>query len=274
MKGDVAMDRDLEKLDGYAKSVFDDTQRYIQKLLEGNDQARRKIATLESENAVLERDRLACREDMIELRERLARCQEDYDELQRRLREVEDDSRSYADEYLQLEKRNSNLVHLYVASYGLHGTVNRTAIVQSIKEIVINLIGSEELAVLELDGDDLRMIDSFGLAADDCSDLSAGDGLVGRVVDSGEPWIEGRSDDSARTAAEEHLTACIPLRVAGRVFGVLAIFRLLPQKSDGLVDLDYELFDLLAAQAGTALFCATLYDRHAAESFASGEAKP
>ncbi len=268
------MNRDAKKPDGYARSVFDDTQRYIQKLLEGNDQARRKIATLESENAALERDRLACREDMIELRERLGRCQEDHAELQRRLGEVEDDSRSYAEEYLQLEKRNSNLVHLYVASYGLHGTVDRSAVVQSMQEVVINLVGSEELAILELDGDGLRLVDSFGISADDWEGLSARAGLVGRVVETGEPWIEGRSDGSERTSAEEHLTACIPLRVEERVFGVLAIFRLLPQKSDGLVGLDYELLDLLAAQAGTALFCATLYARHASEAGSSGETVP
>lgn len=268
------MEPEDNKPNGYARSVFDDTQRYIHKLLESNDRARRKIATLESENAVLERERLACREDMIELRERLARCQEDFTELQRRLREVEDESRNYAEEYLQLEKRNSNLVHLYVASYGLHGTLDRAAIVQSLKEIVINLIGSEELAVLEVEDDGLRVVDSFGISAEDCAGLSPTAGLVGRVADTGEAWIDGRSDDSERTEAEKHLTACIPLKVEGRVFGVLAIFRLLPQKSGGLVDLDYELLDLLATQAGTALFCATLYARHGAQDGPPGEPLP
>lgn len=259
------MDRDSKPAQGYARSVFDDTQRYIQKLLDSNDRARRKVAVLESEHAALERERLAAREEIVSLREQLARCRDDHAELQARLSEVENDSRSFADEYLQLEKRNSNLVNLYVASYGLHGTLDRDAVLRNIREIVVNLIGSEELVVLEVDDGNLRAVDSFGVDEEAWAGLRPDDGLIGRVVAGGEPWIEGRSDDSERTAAEEHLTACIPLRVAGRVFGAVVIFRLLPQKSSGLVDLDYELLDLLAAQAGTALFCSTLFARHGTE---------
>lgn len=258
------MDSDPKTAHGYARSVFDDTQRYIQKLLDSNDRARRKLAALESEHAALERERLAAREEIVSLREQLARCRDDHAELQARLCEVESESRGFADEYLQLERRNSNLVNLYVASYGLHGTVDRDAVLRSIREIVVNLIGSEELVVLEVDDGGLRAVDSFGVDEETWAGLRPDAGLIGRVVTGGEPWIDGRSDDSDRTAAEEHLTACIPLRVAGRVFGAVVIFRLLPQKSAGLVDLDYELFDLLAAQAGTALFCSTLFARHGA----------
>lgn len=261
------MDRDSTPRRGYAQSVFDDTQRYIQKLLDGNDQLRRKLAAIESEKAALEKEHLALREEVVGLRERLGRCRQDHAELQARLHEVETESRSYADEYLQLERRNSNLVNLYVAGYGLHGTLDRGAVLQTIKEIVINLVGSEELAILEL-GDDHRfqVSDSFGIADEHCHDLSGKEGLVGQVISTGEPWVAGRSAPSSsdRTEAEEHLSACIPLRVGGHVFGAIAIFRLLPQKSSGLVDLDYEILDLLAAQAGTALFCSTLYAHHGA----------
>lgn len=265
------MERRPTGSDRYARSVFDDTQRYIQKLLDSNDQARRKLAALEAQHATLERERLAAREEIIDLRETLTRCRQDHSELQGRLREVESVSRGYADEYLQLERRNSNLVNLYVASYGLHGRLDRATVLQSIKEIVINLIGSEELAVLELDGDGFMMADSFGVEAAQCAGLSSTAGLVGRTMATGEPWVEGRSDASERTEAEEHLTACIPLKVEDRVFGALAIFRLLPQKSAGLVDVDHELLDLLAAQAGTALFCSTLFARHGTSSLPTPE---
>jgi len=259
------MDRDSMPPRGYAQSVFDDTQRYIQKLLDGNDQLRRKLAGLESEKVALEKEHLSLREEVVGLRERLARCRQDQSELQDRLHEVESESRGYADEYLQLERRNSNLVNLYVASYGLHGTLDRATILQTIKEIVINLVGSEELAILEL-GDDGRfeMADSFGVDEEHCRALSGKAGLVGKVIATGHPWVDGRSSAPAaeRTDAEEHLSACIPLRVDERVFGAIAIFRLLPQKSSGLVDVDHEILDLLAAQAGTALLCSTLYARN------------
>ena len=255
------MTRDQKPRGAYAQGVFDETQRYIQKLLDSNDQLRRKLAGLASEKASLEQDHLRSREEILTLREELTRCREAHTELQSRLQEVEGESRSYADEYLRLERRNSDLMHLYVASYGLHGTVDRSAILQSIKEIVINLIGSEELAILELgDNGGFQVADSFGVEEAVCRSLSKSHGLVGQVVATGGSWIEGQSPGGARTEAEEDLTACLPLVVGERVFGVLVIFRLLPQKTGGLVEVDFELLDLLAEQAGTALYCSTLYD--------------
>ncbi len=254
------MDRDSKPRGRFAQSVFDDTQRYIQKLLDDNDHLRRKLAALESGNDALEKEHLSLREEIIELRERLAACRQDHAELQGRLHEIETETRSYADEYLQLEKRNSDLVNLYVASYGLHETLDRQAVLRSIKEIVINLVGSEELAILERGEDgQLQVVETFGIAEGRCRELAGDSGLVGQVFATGRAWVAGRSDASMRAAAEEHLTACIPLRLGRRVFGALAIFRLLPQKSSGLVDLDYEILDLLAAQAGTALYCSTLH---------------
>jgi transcriptional regulator with GAF, ATPase, and Fis domain len=254
------MDRDPKPRGRYAQSVFDDTQRYIQKLLDDNDHLRRKLAAVESGNDAREKEHLSLREEILDLRERLATCRQDHAELQSRLHEIETETRGYADEYLQLEKRNSDLVNLYVASYGLHETLDRRAVLRSLEEIVINLVGSEELAVLERGEDGgLEVVHTFGISEDRCRELAHDTGLVGLVFATGRAWVAGRSDASKRTAAEEHLTACIPLRVGGRVFGSLAIFRLLPQKSSGLVDLDYEILDLLAAQAGTALFCSTLY---------------
>ena len=59
------------------------------------------------------------------------------------------------------------------------------------------------------------------------------------------------------TSVEPHLTACVPLRLCGRVVGVLAMFRLLEQKPC-LVDLDRELLELVSMQAAPALYCAQL----------------
>ena len=92
-----------------------------------------------------------------------------------------------------------------------------------------------------------------------------GSGLIGRAAASGETFLAGR-DDGDRSPREEHLTACIPLRVGDRATGAIAIFRLLPQKVDGLGVLDHELFDLLASQAGVALYATALHASSAAEA--------
>jgi GAF domain-containing protein len=48
------------------------------------------------------------------------------------------------------------------------------------------------------------------------------------------------------------VTACIPLRLDGVVTGAIVVYRLLPHKP-GLEEIDFELFDLLALHAATAL---------------------
>ncbi len=70
---------------------------------------------------------------------------------------------------------------------------------------------------------------------------------------SGSPDVGPSTPDAAfAPEREKDLTACIPLKVDGKVTGALALFRLLPQKQ-GFEAVDHELFDLLATHAATAL---------------------
>src|ERR1051325_8315784 len=73
------------------------------------------------------------------------------DRLRARVTEAEEESRDFAARYVDVEQQNTNLAHLYVASYQLHGTLDRERILAAIKEVIINLIGSEELAIWEVD---------------------------------------------------------------------------------------------------------------------------
>jgi hypothetical protein len=62
-----------------------------------------------------------------------------------------------------IEEQSSNLANLYVASYQLHTSRPRRGADRD-QEIVINLIGSERLAIYERDGDaGYRLAASFGL---------------------------------------------------------------------------------------------------------------
>ncbi len=86
---------------------------------------------------------------------------------------------------------------------------------------------------------------------------------IGRTAATGERYVRnGNAPDPAATSEEGDLTACIPLRVDGKVTGAIALFRLLSHKP-GLEEADHELFDLLGTQAATALYCAELHARAA-----------
>jgi len=67
--------------------------------------------------------------------------------------------------------------------------------------------------------------------------------------------LDGIGDTAGSDFADALVS--IPLMVEGRAMGVIVIFRLLPQKA-GLEPIDHELFALLSAHAGVALYNAEL----------------
>lgn len=163
------------------------------------------------------------------------------------------------EQYALIEQQNANLANLYVASYQLALTVDRATVLQSIQEIVANLIGSEEVGIYERDGDELLLAASFGIDAIRFARIPIGKGRIGEAAASGEIYVSPTG-----TADEEHITACIPLRVEGEVTGLIAIFGLLAHKP-AVADTDRELFDLLAVHAATSLYCAKLHAQSVVE---------
>jgi len=161
----------------------------------------------------------------------------------------------FSSRYIDVEQQNTNLANLYVATYQLHGTLDRDRVLAAIKEVIINLIGSEELAIWEMNGDKLTLLDSFGIDEDEWArvPLDREAGLVGLVAETGQRYVQGEAE-LVGTGREENLSACIPLKLDDTVIGAIAVFRLLPQKS-GFEAIDMELFELLGSHAATALYC-------------------
>lgn len=272
----------------YVDHVRDDLHRYVQLLLEDNERLQRLVAALESaqRSAQQQAERLqySLREldgmkttiailerDNARLLAQLGRQEQEADDRAREqarligdLTRVQSRSREAAERFDDLEQRNANLASLYLASYRLHGTVDRREVLDAIQEILSNLVGTEEAAVFELPAgsDELLLISSVGIDPGRYRGLRVGQGRIGAVAATGEAFMAGPGGTCGRSLGDPELTACIPLKVAGRVIGVVALFRLLPQKQ-GIEDLDRELFELLGTHAATALYCTSL-EGHAA----------
>src|ERR1044071_803809 len=101
----------------------------------------------------------------METRDYIHALLEENERLRKRLTEAEEESRDFVARYVEVEMQNTNLANLYVASYQLHGTLDRDRVLTAIKEVIINLIGSEELAIWEVDeaANALVLADSFGI---------------------------------------------------------------------------------------------------------------
>ncbi len=243
--------------EGYVRRIQEEAHRYSLQLLAENERLRARLAASETEAQLAREQNLALQEEV--RRQEHARA-----ELQQRLAAAEDESRRFAQEYMEVEQQSSNLANLYVASYQLHGTLDREDALRTIQEIVANLVGSEEMALFEIGQDgDLALVASNGIDPLPLENVAVGDGIIGRVARDGRTHLTERDGLVGARREEQQLTACVPLRLAGRPTGVLAIFRLLPQKA-ALGPLDRELFDLLADQAAVALYCTELHRRFTA----------
>ena len=133
-----------------------------------------------------------------------------------------------------------------------------------IQEIIINLVGSEEIAILEVDGPGtLTLRASFGIDDSRWRRVALDDGRIGRTVAAGVPWAREGPASNDPGDPDEGLTACIPLCLDGRVIGVIAVFRLLPHKTH-LEEVDHEIFGLFATHGAIALYSASLHAKEAA----------
>ncbi len=198
--------------------------------------------------ADLEKKRLAA--ELALATEAVEHARAERERLRARLAEIEAENRRICDEYVTVQAQSSELAQLYVALDRLHGGLARADALAAVQEIVINVIGSEEFAVLQRRGDALELVHSFGVDPRPLRRVPLGRGAVSETARTGHLYVAGR--DGPPSPEDGDLSACIPFRVGEAVWGVLAIFRLLGHKPT-FGPADQGVFDLLASHAGLAL---------------------
>lgn len=241
--------------------LFEEGKHFTEELLKENERLRLINAQLKNEKRDVESQYV--RVDVPRLQEKLRVFEEEIvglrkenEELRSQFSSVEEENREFADRYISVERQNSDLVNLYVASYRLHSTLDYAEVVEIIKEIVINMIGSEMFGIYACDEKEKRLvlIGHEGLDQTIAETIPIGAGIVGGVAESGELY----SDKKAASRDDGEPVACIPLKIGERLLGVIAIYQLLLQKQS-FQPLDFELFELLGGHAATAMYVARLY---------------
>jgi len=184
--------------------------------------------------------------------ERLDRCQAELVMLRRRLESAETANQRLAREHALLDERVSVLTRLWVAATALHEAENEASALRALEEVMINLAGTEEFGVYEVEGSTLEPVLTFGVTGARRRRHRAA-GLVASTLLTGQSWRAA----SPREETGDQPTACIPLRLGKRVAAVIVVWRFLPQKL-AFEPFDAELFALLAARAAPALRAARL----------------
>lgn len=163
----------------------------------------------------------------------------------------------------EVEQQRSQLASLYIASRRLLPLRTREEACRALQDIIANLVGSEEIAVFEVDGSGAaRVVAAYGVDPASAVLVAPEEGIVGRVARRVEPYFrqgaalgEGAAAPQAPCArGESDVMACIPLTMDERVVGVVAVFHLLLQKPE-LGPIEQDLLEALGTLAAGP-FCA------------------
>ncbi|MHB1400349.1 MAG: GAF domain-containing protein [Trichloromonadaceae bacterium] len=237
--------------------LFKKGAEFTQELLKENERLRYQL--LQTQGAAEVDDQpVSASIEVAALRQRILDLEQEKLEIHERIQQVEAENLDFANRYVEIEAENNQLANLYIASYQLHSTLDFAEVLQVISEIIINLIGAEQFAIMLLDQKTgrLQAVTAEGLELEKLPAVVLGQGVLGRVALGGENHF---IDDieSYRIDLENPLVA-IPLKIKEHVIGVIVIYGLLVQKQR-FAEVDYELFTLLAGHAATAIFSSNLY---------------
>jgi vacuolar-type H+-ATPase subunit I/STV1 len=243
--------------DEFIQTFFSKGARFTQELLRENEILNQQIAELESENAAM---RLQIKSDQAirELLTKIQQLEQEKAQLVSEVHEVEAKSSAVEMTYTEVETELANLASLYVASRQLHSTMNVSSAVRQVKEILEQLVGARSYAIFFLSDDatGLVRIASRDLEEDALPRVDLHTGSIGKVFSTGTADIAEDGNLSKCTTSSP--AACIPLRIADRVVGVIAIIATLEQKTRFL-PVDYEFFKLLSGHAASAIVAARLF---------------
>jgi len=237
--------------------IFYKGAEFTKELMTENEKLRFKILQLEEQSKTGTTDP-NLQAELQDLEMKIQSLKEDKERLLERHEEVEKENQDFADRYLEVEEENNNLANLYIASHQLHSTLDYKEVLRIILEIVINLVGAETFGIMLLDEKHNEMVTvaAEGIEPHEIESVKIGSGTIGEVATQGDSYFaENLNRD------EVNLTdpvACVPLKIKEDVIGLLVIYKLLSQK-ECFKNIDFELFNLLAGHAATAIYSAKLY---------------
>jgi len=245
----------LKRAEEFLQS-FKKGAEFTQELLRENEKLRYKLVRLEE--SLKSAQGVQGDSEKAQMQLRIEDLEKEKQEILNRIRQVEEENLDFANRYVEIEQENNNLANLYIASYQLHSTLDFREVLQIIVEIIINLIGAEEFAIMLLDEktNKLQAVCSEGLELSDLPTVGIGEGIIGQMAKTGENYFIDDLDAYEKDLL--HPIVCIPLKIKEHVIGVIVIYKLLIQKSQ-FAEVDFELFSLLAGHAATAIFSSKLY---------------
>jgi transcriptional regulator with GAF, ATPase, and Fis domain len=234
--------------------MFRKGEEFTKNLLKENELLRSKLTEFQQAHNQSENSK------KIELYEnKIMMIHEEFHTLLDRYRKIQTAHNHLLSKCSLVESENSHLANLYVASYNLHSTLDFDEVLTTVVDIITNLIGAEQFVIFLMDDrtNELLPAAAEGLDLNDIPKHKIGVGIIGMVAKSGESYYAENTAAGEKFESSAPLV-CIPLKIKEHVIGAIALYGLFVQKTS-FSQIDYELFELLAGHAATAIFSARLY---------------
>lgn len=181
--------------------------------------------------------------------------------LRARNAELNAEQREHSKRLQELEAYNQLLQNLFVTTYRLHATLEPAELLDTLREILENLVGAEEFGLWDVgpDGDPGELLLESGLD-EDTRDLSPAERALARGDARDDAWFK---ESVVVPPPGVSAIAVVPLKARSSAAGVLVIRKLLDHKPQ-LGKVDRQLLGVLAEQAGIALVASRLHSSKAA----------
>ena len=242
---------------------------------EGPDTLRSLFRSLEERSRGIEEDALLLQEQLRkrvdDLRRDLASAEallastyesalRDRESLMKQAELLEAENRDFAQRYVDLEDHSTSLTNLYAATFQLHSSPDPDAVVRTIVEIAVNLIGAAEFILYLADDPkgDFTVAAREGDLPPEGPRHAALEEAVERAAVEQRRTVFLEETGPAEAAGANAAICCAPLYFRDRLVGALTIYALLSHKAS-FSQLDRELFDLLGEQAALAMVSSQAY---------------
>lgn len=205
-----------------------------------------------TEDVIRENERL--RESSHLLGRENSRLIQELAELKRQRMVVEEENQSYVERHRQIERQNASLLNLYVATHQLRSSLDLSKVLQVVREIVVNLLGSEYFEVVLYDAPEDRPLCLTRMNASvETFPSRLCEAIVLETLHNGTLYASTGDDGKAGQV-------CVPLKLDGNMLGALVVHSFLPHRL-ALEDIDFELIELLSEDVANVIYGAYVYTR-------------
>lgn len=250
----------------FLETFFRKGAEFASELLDELQALKTKLNALTTENAEL-RHQLASDDAIRELLVKIDHLEEEKKRLRSRAEVAVQEIRDYQGRYSEVEKELDAMANLYVASYQLHATLEPNEVLSVIEQVLMQFVGVGAFAIyLARDGGGTKKLEpvhAFQCEGLEIREETWNSGPIGEAAATGVYFV----NHPERVEEPGAPLACIPMVLGDVAVGAIAIYGLLAQKRE-FVNIDFEIFKLLALHAASAIIGAGLLAR--AGSFDAG----